>query len=136
MKRLAAFLAIAASLVVAAPAAAESCSKSRDYLLSGSAELSQPTQRYRELYRACMDTLEMSNVQDAFILQVGAIAVIPRRDDIAGTASTLAQFCERHPRDTLHFIQRRQIPQAAIVSQAVRLSAIRPNSCQKIKGGG
>jgi hypothetical protein len=135
VKPLAVLIAIAALPLVSAPAAAESCSKSRDYLLSGSAELSQPPQRYRELYRACMNTLELSNVQDAFILQAGAIAVIPRRDDIAGTASTLAQFCERYPRGILHFIGRRQLPQTATVSKAVRMPA-RPHSCQQIKGGG
>lgn len=133
MKPLAVLLAIAALPLVSAPAAAESCSKSRDYLLSGSAELAQPPQRYRELYRECMNTLELSNVKDAFILQTGAIAVVPRRDDIAGTAGTLAQFCERYPRGTLHFVGRRQLPQIATTSQAVRLSSP-PNSCQKIKG--
>jgi hypothetical protein len=129
-------IALIGPFVLAAPAQAESCSKSRDYILSGSAELSQSAQRYRELYRQCMSTLELSNVQDAFVLQVGAIGVIPRRDDIAGTASTLAQFCERFPRGILHFVERRQRAQVASTSLAVRFSAVRPNFCQKIKGGG
>jgi hypothetical protein len=83
-----------------------------------------------------MDTLQLSNVQDAFILKVGAIAVIPKRDTVAATASTLAQFCERFPRGTLHFIKRKDRALAARMSQAVLMTAINPTPCIRIKGGG
>jgi hypothetical protein len=127
-----------AALLFVAPglAHAESCSKSRDYLLTEASDLPQRPSIYQKLFRDCMDTLQLSNVQDAFILKVGAIAVIPKRDTVAATASTLAQFCERFPRGTLHFIKRKDRALAARMSQAVLMTAINPTPCIRIKGGG
>jgi hypothetical protein len=122
--------------VVSEAARAESCSKSRDYLLTEAADLPQRPSVYQTLYRNCMDTLELPNVQDAFVLKVGAIAVIPKRDTVAATASTLAQFCERFPRGTLHFIQRKDRALAARMSKAVLMTAVNPTPCERIKGGG
>jgi hypothetical protein len=117
-------------------ARAESCTKSRDFILSAPFDLPRKPQAYQELFRACLDTLELSNVQDAFVLKDGAIAVLPRRDTISATASTLAQFCDRFPHGTLHFIGRKDRKRAAVMSQAVTLSSADPTPCEKIKGGG
>ena len=115
---------------------AEGCSKSRDYLLTEAADLPRRAGVYQALYRDCMATLELPNVQDAFVLKVGAIAVIPKRDTLAATASTLAQFCELFPRGTLHFIKRQDRAQAARISKAVQMAAANPTPCTRIKGGG
>lgn len=108
--------------VLAGTARADSCAKSRDYILENAADLPQKPQAYQELFKNCLETLQLSNVKDAFILQVGAIAIIPRNDSVSATASTLAQFCTRFPKGNLHFIGRKVQPQAASISRAVRLS--------------
>lgn len=127
---------VLAATVISGAAHAESCSKSRDYLLTEASDLPQRPSIYQALYRDCMDTLELPNVQDAFVLKVGAIAVIPKRDTVAATASTLAQFCERFPRGTLHFIKRKDRALAARMSKAVQMTAVNPTPCVRIKGGG
>jgi hypothetical protein len=127
---------VLAATVISGAAHAESCSKSRDYLLTEASDLPQRPSIYLALYRDCMDTLELPNVQDAFVLKVGAIAVIPKRDTVAATASTLAQFCERFPRGTLHFIKRKDRALAARMSKAVQMTAVNPTPCVRIKGGG
>ena len=100
MMRFAAALALViVTAAVAAPALAESCTRSRDFLADAS-DLPQKPQVYQELYRTCIETLQLSNVKDAFILKAGAIAVVPNRDTVPATASTLAQFCGRYPRGT------------------------------------
>jgi hypothetical protein len=122
-------------VVLAGTAHADSCGKSRDYILENAAELPQKPQVYQELFKDCLETLQLSNVKDAFILQAGAIAVIPRNDSVSATASTLAQFCTRFPRGNLHFIGRKIQAQAASISRAVRLST-QSTPCEKISGGG
>ena len=67
------------------------------------------------------------------VMRLLAIKQRPVDKGVILIAGTLAQFCERYPRGTLHFVGRRQLPQIATTSQAVRLSSP-PNSCQKIKG--
>src|SRR6187549_2847743 len=84
-------------VVLAGTARADSCTKSRDYILENAVDLPQKPQAYQELFKNCLETLQLSNVKDAFILQAGAIAVIPRNDSVSATASTLAQFCTRFP---------------------------------------
>jgi hypothetical protein len=118
-------------------ARAESCTKSRDYILTNSSDLPQKPKIYQSLFRDCLDTITLSNVQDAYILKKGAIAVLPRRDTISATASTLAQFCERFPRGTLHFIgQKDRAKIANNISRVVDWSSSHSTSCQQIKGGG
>jgi hypothetical protein len=117
-------------------ARAESCTKSRDFILTNSSDLPQKAKVYQGLFRDCLDTIPLSNVQDAFVLKVGAIAVLPRLDTIPATASTLAQFCERFPRGTLHFLGKKERAQAANVARVVDWSSPRSTSCQRIKGGG
>jgi hypothetical protein len=117
-------------------AQAESCTKSRDFILTNSSDLPQKAKIYQGLFRDCLDTMALSNVQDAFVLKIGAIAVLPRQDTIAATASTLAQFCERFPRGTLHFMGRKERAQAANIAHVVDWSSPRATSCERIKGGG
>ena len=136
MRQLIALCAAAGLAMVAGAAKADSCTKSRDYILINSSNLPQKAVVYQELFKSCMDTLQLSNVQDAFVLKVGAIAVIPKRDTVAATASTLAQFCERFPRGTLHFIKQKDLSRAASASRAVEMTAANPTPCEKIKGGG
>ena len=136
MKRLAATLAILLLLVASGEAMAESCTKSRDHILMDASDLPQKPAVYRTLFRNCLDTLELSNVEDAFILKSGAIAVLPRRDTVSATAGTLSQFCDRFPHATLHFIATRDRPQVKSISRAVAMSSAKATSCAKIKGGG
>ena len=136
MRRLLAPCAAVGLAIMAGAAKAESCTKTRDFILINSSDLPQKAVVYQELFKNCMDTLQLSNVQDAFVLKVGAIAVIPKRDSVAATASTLAQFCERFPRGTLHFIKQKDRSRAASASRAIEMTAVDPTPCEKIKGGG
>ncbi len=131
-------IALAVLLTAAATgqARAESCTKSRDFILASASDLPQKPQAYRQLFRSCLETLKLTNVQDALILKSGAIAVLPRRDTLMATAATLAQFCEHFPYATLQFIARKNQAQIADISRAVTISSARPNACAKIKGGG
>jgi hypothetical protein len=132
------FASLVALAVVGAAgmARAESCTKSRDFILTNSSDLPQKGKIYQGLFRDCLDTMTLSNVQDAFVLKAGAIAVLPRLDTIAATASTLAQFCERFPRGTLHFLGKKERSQAANVARVVVWSSPHATSCERIKGGG
>jgi hypothetical protein len=117
------------------PARAESCTRSREYILTDSgADLPRQPSAYQQLFRICLDTLTMQNVRDAFILRDGAIAVVPRIDDVRTTANTLAQFCQRYPGATLRFITRGEIPIIASMGRAVDISSGSATSCRKITG--
>jgi hypothetical protein len=130
--------ALAAFTVIgtAGAAQAESCTKSRDAILSAASDLPQKPKIYQGLMRECLDTMTLPNVQDAFILKVGAIAVLPRRDTVSATAVTLAQFCERFPRGTLHFVGKKERAKVANITRAVEWSSPHSTSCGKIRGGG
>jgi hypothetical protein len=128
-------VAVVAGLHVA-PARADSCARSRDYILESAADLTRRSQAYQELYKSCLQTLQLPNVKDAFILKSGAIAVLPRNDSVAATAGTLAQFCTRFPRQTLRFITRREMRIVNNVALVVQLSTSRSTPCQKISGSG
>jgi hypothetical protein len=118
-------------------AEANSCTTSRDYILAGiSEDLPRRPQAYQELHKSCLQTLQLSNVKDAFVLKAGAIAVLPRVDSVAATAGTLAQFCTQFPRQTLRFITRREVRMLSNVARVVRLSISESTSCQKITGSG
>jgi hypothetical protein len=123
-------------LLLFAPVAAqaESCTSSRDYILSGSfGDLPQSPQSYRDLFKMCLATLELSNVRDAFLLKDGAVGVIPKDGGLAATAGTLAQFCERYPGGRLRFISRGEQARDRDVGQVVRLSSTGATPCGEIK---
>ena len=133
MKLLAATLI--AGTLVATPLHAESCSKSRDYLLGNlGGDLMQPPQAYQNLFKICLATTNMSNVKDAYILRDGGIAVIPKQDSIAATAGTLSAFCDANPRNTLRFLSRKDLLQATSIVRIVQLSSTGSTPCRKIKG--
>jgi hypothetical protein len=126
-----------ACVVVAHPVQAESCSKSRDYILLNSAgDLPQRPKVYQDLFKSCLDTLQLSNVKDAFVLKAGAIAVIPKNDGVSATAGTLAQFCTRFRAGTLRFITRKELTDAVNIARVVELSVSGATSCRRITGSG
>jgi hypothetical protein len=132
MKRLA---LIAVLLALAAPARAENCGKSREYLLENlGGDLPMPARAYDDLFKVCMATAAMSNVKDAYILKDGGIAVIAKQDTVAATAATLSQFCEAYPKATLHFLTRKELLQVKSLVNVVKLSSTSSTSCPKIKG--
>ena len=64
-------------LVFAPAARAESCTSSRDYILSGSfGELPQSPQSYQDLFKMCLETLQLGTVKDAFLLKDGAVVLL------------------------------------------------------------
>jgi hypothetical protein len=101
-------------------------------LTDSAGDLPQQPASYQKLFKICLDTLAMSNVRDAFILQDGGIAVVPKADDIATTANTLAQFCRRYPQATLRFIARGELAMTANMGRATRISSGGSTSCRKI----
>ena len=128
-------LGIALTLIAASSAHAESCTKSRDYLLGSlGGDLMQPPQAYQSLFKICLATVNMSNVKDAFVLKDGGIAVIPKQDKVTATAATLSAFCDAHPRGTLRFLSRKDLLQAPSVTNIVRMSSTASTPCRKIKG--
>jgi hypothetical protein len=130
-------LAAMALCLLADAARAESCTRSREYILTDpDGDLPQQPSSYQTLFRVCMDTLMLSNVRDAFILKDGAIAVVPRLDDVGATAGTLAQFCGRYPRGTLRFVTRGELPMTTNIGRAVAMSSTGATPCQRIMGGG
>lgn len=129
-------LAIAVLLALAgAPARAENCSKSREYLLGGlGGDLVLPPQVYENLFKICIATSAMANVKDAYILNDGGIAVVPKQDNVAATAATLSQFCDSNPKATLRFLTRKDMLFANTLGSIVQMSSTSSTSCQKIKG--
>jgi hypothetical protein len=133
MKRTA-YAAIFVALTVSA-SRADSCDKSRSYLLGGlGGDLTLPPKEYADLFKRCLTTATMTNVKDAYILKDGGIAAIPKQDTIAATAATLSQFCEAYPRATLHFLTRRERADDKSIADIVRVSSTSSTSCLKIKG--
>lgn len=114
---------------------AESCTKSRDYLLGNlGGDLIQPAQAYQGLFKTCLATIAMTNVKDAFVLRDGGIAVVPKQDTVALTAATLSAFCNAYPRGTLRFLNRKDLLQATSVVRVVQMSSTGSTPCRKIKG--
>jgi hypothetical protein len=124
-------------LVMAANnARAESCSRSRQYLLGDiESEMTRPMQAYEDMFKKCMAATTMPNVQDAFILADGGIAVIPKQNSIAATAATLSEFCNAYPRATLRFLTHAEALQIKSIASAVKISSRSSTTCQTIKGG-
>jgi hypothetical protein len=128
------FVAILVALA-STPAYADSCEKSRTYLLGGlGGDLMRPPGDYDNLFKQCVATAAMANVKDAYVLQDGGIAVIPKQDTVAATAATLSQFCDTYPRSTLHFLTRRERAADKSLADIVRISSTSSTSCPKIKG--
>ena len=128
-------IAAGASSLAGPAAAADSCARSRDYLLGGLAgELPQGAQAYKQLFNTCIATAELANVKDAFILKDGGIGVIAKNNSVSATAATLADFCRRFPRATLRFISQKELSRAVTIAQTVVLSSGGITSCRKIRG--
>ncbi len=117
------------------PASAESCSKSREYILEGFAgDLPEPAARYQDLFKICVIALTLANVKDAYILKDGGIAIIPTRNTVVDTAETLAQFCQRFPRSVARFLTPREQKADPAVGLIVMLASTDATSCKKIRG--
>ncbi|MGB5901958.1 MAG: hypothetical protein WBF99_14485 [Xanthobacteraceae bacterium] len=128
-------LVAAVAMLNATAAHAESCTKSRDYLLGGSAgNLPGPADTYRNLFKVCLNTISMPNVKDAFVLRDGGIAAIPKQDTVSATAITLSRFCDTYPRATLRFLGRKDLQQGVGVGRIVQMSSTGSTSCPQIKG--
>jgi hypothetical protein len=114
---------------------ADNCNKSREYLLGGlSGDLIMPPQAYEGLFKICVATATLPNVQDAYILKDGGIAVIPKQDTVPATAATLSRFCDANPLATLRFITRKELALAKTTSSIVQISSASATPCKKIKG--
>jgi hypothetical protein len=117
------------------PVSAESCSKSRDYILEGLAGgLSHPAAHYRDLFKTCVETLALANVKDAYLLKDGGIAIIPSRNSAFATAEVLSQFCQRFPKQTARFLTPREQNNLLAIRPVVMMSSETSTSCKKIRG--
>jgi hypothetical protein len=117
-------------------ATADSCARSRDYIIEGLAgELTRPTHTYQDLFKICVQTLALPNVKDAYILKAGLIAIDPRRNTVMATASMLAQFCRRFPHATARIFTPDEQRQAKTIGLVVMMPALSAKSCQAIRGG-
>lgn len=135
MKRLSLVLLMTAAAMSSAPASERGCIESREYILSGlDSDLPQTPQSYKSLFQVCTATADFYNIKDAYILRDGGIAVVPKRDDIAATATTLSDFCQRFPSATLRFINRAEQKRIKSISQTVMLSSTTSTPCRKISG--
>jgi hypothetical protein len=124
------------TLCAAAPASAESCTKSRDYILEGlSGQLTRPARTYKELFQTCMEALTFSNVKDAYVMKDGAVAIEPLRNTVSATAPTLAQFCQRFPNSTARFLTRDEQRRPHTVGLIVVMSSSAAASCKELRGG-
>jgi hypothetical protein len=128
-------VAAAFASLAASTADADSCSRSREYLLGGLAgELPQPPESYKPLFNMCLETANLSNVKDSFILKDGGIGVITKRDSVAATAATLAEFCQKFPRATLRFATKSELLRSKSITELIKLSSGSTTSCRKIRG--
>lgn len=129
---------IAVSLLafgLANPAAAESCSKSREYILDGLAgDLAQSAANYQDLFKVCMQALAIANVKDAYVLKDGGIAIAARSNTLAATTGTLAQFCQQFPKSVARFLTPREQRNNLTVAVVVMMSSRAATSCKEIRG--
>ena len=81
---------------LAGSAAADSCTKSRDYILA-TGDLAHTASVYQNLFKTCLETLNLSNVKDAFILTDGVVAAmpIPKRAFISSTSANISPAIPR-----------------------------------------
>jgi len=128
-------ICVAFGLGCSAAQAADGCTKSREYLLSGRAgDLTMPVTSYTKLFKTCSATATMPNVKNAYMLRDGGIAVTPKQDTVAATAATLSRFCESNPRGTLRFLSKRDLKLNRSVLDIVKISSTSATSCKKLKG--
>ena len=131
-------LLVAAVLLVPAvdgAAAADSCARSRDYILEGLAgALTKPSKTYRDLFQVCLEASALPNVKDAYVLKAGVIAIDPTRNTVMATATTLAKFCQRFPNRSVRFFTPSEQRQARTVGLVVMTPAGDATSCKEIKG--
>jgi hypothetical protein len=119
------------------PAAAESCTRSSEYILDGLAgDLTRPAATYRDLFKICKETLQLPNVDDAYVMKDGGIAIKPKRGTVAATAGTLAQFCEQFPKAVARFITAREQRKRLAVGLVVLMSSVDATPCNKIRESG
>jgi hypothetical protein len=118
----------------AGPAAAESCTRSSEYIIDGLAgDLTRPAAIYRDLLKTCMETLQFPNVDDAYVMKDGGIAIKSKRDTVAATAETLAQFCQQFPKGVARFITAKEQRKRLTVGLVVLMSSVDSPSCSKIR---
>ncbi|HTO60425.1 MAG TPA: hypothetical protein VMM15_04130 [Bradyrhizobium sp.] len=114
---------------------AESCSRSVDYILNDIAgALPRQGQEYQALLRTCLQTLQLSNVKDAYVLRDGGIAVTTRDARTLATANTLAQFCRKFPTATLRFISPKEMRRGLTTGLVVMMASADLDSCRVITG--
>ena len=82
-------------------ARADSCDRSREYLLGGLwGKSGARAAILRGFVKICTSTAAIPNVKAAYILRDGGIAVVAKQDSVAATAGALSQFCNAHPKST------------------------------------
>jgi hypothetical protein len=122
-------------LGMSSPVFADSCAKSRDYILQGLAgDLTRPSTTYRDLFKVCLEASALPNVKDAYILKAGVISIDPTRNTVMATATTLAKFCDRFPTRSVRFFTPAEQRQARTVGLVVMTPAGDATSCKKFKG--
>lgn len=128
-------LAAAALLATVTPSQAESCTQSREYILTSSpGDLPEKPQSYQELFKTCLETLGIANVKDALVLRDGGIGVIAKRNDISATAGILSDFCQNFPNRTLRFITPKEQLRNKNIPALVKLGSTSATPCKKIMG--
>jgi len=116
--------------------ASDGCAKSRDYILQGMAgALTKPARLYQDLFKVCLQTLELPNVRDAYVLKAGLIAIEPRQNTLTAAAATLTQFCRHFPRSTARVFTPGEQRQAKTIGLTVLMPALSAKSCQTMRGG-
>ena len=128
-------IALLVVLCLTGPVSAESCGKSREYILEGLAgDLPEPAASYQDLFKVCVEALKLANVKDAYLLKDGGIAIVPSRNTMIATAETLAQFCQRFPKNVARFFTPREQKKSLTVAQVVMMSSADTTSCKTILG--
>jgi hypothetical protein len=80
-----------------------------------------------------METLQFPNVDDAYVMKDGGIAIKPKRNTVAATAGTLAQFCQQFPKAVARFITANEQRKRLTVGLVVSMSSINSTPCNKIR---
>ena len=128
-------IGVVMAVVVCQGASAQGCMRSLDTILDGGrGSLPLSAQSYRQSYKTCLQTLALGNVQEAYVLLDGGIAVIPQRAGVLATAETLSAFCRMFPKGRLRFILRRDLMQRPSVGMIVMLSSQDGPSCSRLLG--
>jgi hypothetical protein len=116
------------------PVSAESCSKSREYIMDGLAgDLTRPATSYQDLFKVCVEALTLVNVKDAYILRDGAIAIFPASNSVFATAETLAQFCGLFPNGFVRFLTTQEQRKVRTIGYVALLSSSGATPCKKIR---